>query len=177
MYIHIYVHIYIHIYIYTHPNWERTAGAARASHGSVDTHESANRARLRRLEEAESAENENEWVTEEEWTSEEEGVGGLLQAFAGLSTNERKQERCNPKSVDPGEECPICYGVMLTCDGPSGGGRGKGGGGEKLVYCRSQCGKYFHADCMDKWTAESPHGQKCPMCRAPWCGARCVDAI
>jgi hypothetical protein len=52
-----------------------------------------------------------------------------------------------------GEECIICYETMTkNC---------------KIVFCREQCGKSIHADCLKRWQTVGRH-KTCIFCRAPW---------
>jgi hypothetical protein len=72
---------------------------------------------------------------------------------------------CEAKPVEAGEDCAICFETMRQ---PAG----RRGGGEALVFCAAQCGRHFHADCMERMARHSSAARvplQCPLCRAPWC--------
>ena len=51
-------------------------------------------------------------------------------------------------------DCEICLLDMLN--------------GEAITWCRAQCGKNFHHDCIQRWVNEEEFTNSCPNCRAQW---------
>ncbi|KAJ3046888.1 hypothetical protein HK097_000432 [Rhizophlyctis rosea] len=65
------------------------------------------------------------------------------------------------RSVEEDELCQICYETFE--DGEEAGG--------KLEWCRGECGKNFHKDCIKQWKSQCQKDQKpiaCPNCRTDW---------
>ena len=91
-------------------------------------------------------------------------VDELAQGLRELTTAAACQAAaCQAKPVEAGEECPVCYEAMAA-----GGG---GGGVEALVFCAAECGRHFHADCLERLAQHCSRAGlplQCPLCRAPW---------
>ncbi|GAB7361474.1 hypothetical protein MBLNU230_g1530t1 [Neophaeotheca triangularis] len=65
----------------------------------------------------------------------------------------------NRKTVEEGDECPICC-VEFKEE-------------EKVVWCKAACGNNVHAKCFDMW-AKQKSPVKCPFCRTDWVGVEDV---
>ncbi len=98
----------------------------------------------------------------------DDDVDELAQGLRELTTADACQAAaCQAKPVEAGEECTICYEVMAAGGGPGGGC----GVGEALVFCAAECGRHFHADCLERLARHCSRAGlplQCPLCRAPW---------
>ena len=57
------------------------------------------------------------------------------------------------------DECPICHGDFLLRDQ------------DRLVWCKSGCGRTVHQDCFETWKKACEEGDRvvtCGVCRTPW---------
>ncbi|KAF7946397.1 hypothetical protein EAE96_009395 [Botrytis aclada] len=86
-------------------------------------------------------------------------MGYEIDWMAPLSTD----KFCTRKSVEEQEICPIC------CESLEGSGT--------ITWCRGQCGKNFHLDCIWNWAQTNFDSEQpdltCPNCRAPWVWIDC----
>lgn len=63
------------------------------------------------------------------------------------------------KTIEPDDDCPICYEDFTTTQG------------ESVVWCRASCGKSLHENCFVKWAQEAERKRtpvSCVYCRAKW---------
>lgn len=69
----------------------------------------------------------------------------------------KTEEKVEPRNVEAGDECPICY-EQFEKD-------------ESMLFCTKGCGKGVHEDCMRRYAeaAAGGHGTvRCVFCRAEW---------
>ena len=79
------------------------------------------------------------------------------------------------RTLTPGDECAVCLDpIHLPPDGSDaeGGPAAARRCHRPLTWCRAECGKNFHFDCLSRAVQYNP---VCPLCRAPW-GAVVADA-
>ncbi|KAJ3033859.1 hypothetical protein HDV00_005708, partial [Rhizophlyctis rosea] len=65
------------------------------------------------------------------------------------------------RSIEEDDTCPVCYDTMTEAEERGG----------KLVWCRAQCGKNFHKECLKMWKKQCQKDHKpitCVQCRATW---------
>lgn len=66
--------------------------------------------------------------------------------------------KVEPRKIEDGDECPICYEEF--------------GKDESLLYCTKGCGKGVHEDCMRRYAEAANGGRddsvRCVFCRAEW---------
>ncbi|TNV83538.1 hypothetical protein FGO68_gene6905 [Halteria grandinella] len=70
------------------------------------------------------------------------------------------------KLEEGGEECCICFDTMNDQQ-------------QHLTYCKHQCGRNIHADCIEIWIknkTQSAQKITCPLCRVDW-GANALEDL
>jgi hypothetical protein len=59
------------------------------------------------------------------------------------------------QQVKEDDDCPICFDVLQ-------------GGGDKITFCRANCGANFHQGCINHWLRQHRTNPTCPICREAW---------
>lgn len=62
-------------------------------------------------------------------------------------------------ALEPDEMCCICFNTMKE--------------GDNLTFCKVECGRNIHTECMEKWAKSQT---TCPLCRTDW-GPNCIEEL